>query len=358
MNKTSLAFISLALLIFSSSGCGKRKPPLPPVERVTQRVEISGSQRGNQVEIIWTMPPRNAPDGSVLNINRADIYRLAEPINTTLSLTEDEFAARSTLISSLPINDSGFALKQLKFTDRLEFAGQPVRLRYAIRFVNDSGQKAAFSNFLLIEPSARVAAAPTNASAKSSQDAVLLNWNAPSANVDGSTPANILGYNIYRTTASDVVPRLLNKTPVTKTQYADEFFEFKTANTYFVRAVSLGGNGSPVESADSNTIEITPIDIFSPSAPTAITIAASPSSLSLFFAVNPEKDVVGYRIYRSENPALPKNEWQSLTKDLLTTNTFQDTNIVSGKTYYYYLTAVDNAGNVSEPSEVVSETVP
>ena len=39
-------------------------------------------------------------------------------------------------------------------------------------------------------------------------------------------------------------------------------------------------------------------------------------------------------------------------------NTFQDTRVESGKTYYYYLTAVDKAGNVSGTSEVVSETVP
>lgn len=355
MNKTSLAFIILALLIFNS--CGKRKPPLPPLERVAQRVEIAGFQRGNQVNLGWTMPARNAPDGSVLNISRADVYRLAEPINSTISLTEDEFASRSTLIDSIPITDADFARKQLSFTDTLEFAGQPVRLRYAIRFVNDSGQKAAFSNFLLIEPTAKVAVAPEITNAKISQDTILLSWNAPTSNVDGSKPANILGYNVYRSEANETA-RLLNKSPVTKTEFADEFFSFNTSYTYFVRAVSLGVNGSPVESVDSNVSKVSPKDTFPPSAPTAITIAATPTSLSIFFAVNPEKDVVGYRIYRSEEPNLPKANWQLLTKDLLTTNTFQDTKIESGKTYYYYLTAVDNAGNVSDYSEVVSETVP
>ncbi|MGI8467139.1 MAG: fibronectin type III domain-containing protein [Pyrinomonadaceae bacterium] len=331
---------------------------MPPIERVPQRVEISGFQRGNKVNLVWTMPARNAPGGSVLNISRADIYRLAEPVNSTISLTEDEFASRSNLIASLPITDADFARKQLKFTDELEFAGQPVRLRYAIRFVNDSGQKAAFSNFLLIEPTAKVASAPSNVSAKVSQNAILLDWKSPETNVDGSKPANILGYNIYRSSSENETAGLLNKTPVTKTEFADEFFDFKTRYFYFVRAVSLGNNGEPVESAESNIIEVSPKDTFAPSAPTAITIAAAPSSLSIFFAVNPEKDVAGYRIYRSENPDLTKTGWQLLTKELLTTNTFQDTRVESGKTYYYYLTAVDTAGNVSEPSEVVSETAP
>ena len=125
-----------------------------------------------------------------------------------------------------------------------------------------------------------------------------------------------------------------------------------------MRTVSLGSNGIPVESTESNVFEVSPADTFPPSAPAAITIAAAPLSLSIFFAVNPERDISGYRIYRSESPTLPKAEWQLLTKELLTTNTFQDTKIEAGKTYYYYLTAIDTAGNVSDPSEVVSETAP
>lgn len=356
MNKTLLAFIIFALLIFNA--CGKRKPPLPPIERVAQRVEISGFQRGNKVNLVWTMPARNAPDGSVLNISRADIYRLAEPINSTLSLTEEEFASRGNLIASLPISDSDFALQQLKYSDELEFSGQPVRLRYAIRFVNDSGQKAAFSNFLLIEPTAKIASSPTAADIVLSQNSVLVRWKAPETNVDGSKPANILGYNVYRSNSKNEVAKLLNSAPVNKTEFADEFFDFNKTYYYFVRTVSLGNNGEPVESLESNIVETFTKDVFAPTAPAAITVAAAPANLSIFFAVNPEKDIAGYRIYRTENPQQPKKDWQLLTKELLTTNTYQDTKVESGKTYYYYLTAVDTSGNVSAESNVVSETAP
>jgi fibronectin type 3 domain-containing protein len=47
-----------------------------------------------------------------------------------------------------------------------------------------------------------------------------------------------------------------------------------------------------------------------------------------------------------------------LTPELLPTNTYQDVKVEAGKKYYYYLTAVDKTGNVSEASEVVSEIVP
>lgn len=354
--KAPIALLTLALLM--SLSCGKRKPPQPPKERVFQRVEISGFQRGNQVILSWKMPARNAPAGSVLNISRADIYRLAEPLTSPVSMSEEDFASRSILVATMNIMDSDFGAKTITYTDSLQFAGQAARLRYAVRLVNASGQKAGFSNFFFLEPAARIAGAPTSLSATVTQQAVKLDWDAPAANVDGSTPVSLLGYNIYRSGSDKVPGKLLNSTPISDTNFDDEFFEFDKPLFYFVRAVSVGTGGDPVESSESNIIQISAKDTFAPSPPSAITLAATPTTISIFFATNPEKDVVGYKIYRSEDATLDKAKWTLLTPEALTTNTFQDPKVESGKTYYYYLTAIDKFGNVSEPSEVVSETVP
>ena len=348
----------LAVVMLSGLSCGKRKPPLPPTERVVQRVEISGFQRGSQVILSWKMPAKNASQGSVMHITRADIYRLAEPLTSPQKLSEEEFASRSTLVATLDIRESDFGSKTLNYTDTLQFAGQPARLRYAIRFVNASGQKAAFSNFFLLEPAARIAAAPTSLSAELTQDAVKLDWEPPTANVDGSTPVRLLGYNVYRSGSEDVPGKLLNQTPVSDTDFDDTFFEFDKPQFYFVRAVSVGTGGEPVESSESNILRLLPEDTFKPSPPAAITLAATPTTISKFFATNPEKDVAGYRIYRSEDPNADKANWELLTKELLTANTFQDSRVEKGKTYFYFLTATDKAGNISDQSEVVSETVP
>lgn len=352
-NKTGLAFIMLILFSFMLS-CGKRQPPLPPIERVEQRVQISGFQRGNQIRLSWVMPARNASNSSVLNISRADIYRLAEPINSTQSLTEDEFASRSTLIASLPIKEDDFARKTLTYFDTLDFAGKDIRLRYAIRFVNASGSKAAFSNFLLIEPAPKVANAPTLLPIKVAQDSLLLQWKAPQTNIDGSTPVNILGFNIYRVSEAETTARLINQTPITNNDFRDQSFEFAKNYKYFVRTVSLGTNAEPVESQESNIAEINPKDTFAPNPPEGITLAASPNTISIFFASNIEKDIAGYKIYRSTD----KVTWTLLTNKLLETNTFLDTKVEGGKTYYYYLIAVDRFGNESEKSEIVSEIIP
>lgn len=353
--KASLAFIFFALLIGLS--CGKRKPPLPPVERVIQRPEISGTQRGNIIKLSWNLPAQNTTAGNTLNISRADVYRLAESLTVPLTLSEEEFASRSTLIATLPLSTEDFERGQLMFNDTLRFTGQPARLRYAVRFVNASGQKAAFSNFLLIEPTVKVANSPTQLTAQVSGNEILLAWNAPKENVDGSTPVNIIGYNVYRGSGADNLASVLNNAPLTENKFNDRSFDFGADYRYFVRTVSLGG-GEPVESLESNIIELKPKDVFAPRSPSAITIAAAPGSLSIFFAVNTETDLAGYQVYRSNNSNQPHSEWILLTKELLTTNTFRDTNVESGKTYFYYLTAVDKNGNVSDVSETISETAP
>lgn len=357
IKKASLAFILFALLIGLS--CGKRKPPLPPIEKISQRVEISGIQRGNSVMLSLKLPDKNASDNSTLNINRADIYRLAEPIDSPLTLSEEEFASRSVLIFTLPISDSDFARKQINYSDNLELIAQTVRLRYAIRLVNNSGQKAAFSNFLLIQPSLKTARNPNSLSVEVFNNSIKLMWKKPASNIDGSTPANILGYNLYRSENENTGGvKVLNDTPLINENFSDVTFEFGKNYYYFVRTVSLGAEGDVVESINSETIKISPKDIFKPSPPNSITIAAAPNNLSIFFAASGEKDVVGYQIYRTTDSSIPKTNWLLLNKELLTTNTFQDITVESGKTYFYYLIAVDNAGNFSDPSETVSESAP
>lgn len=360
----TLLHLVFVAVIFTAVGCGKRRPPLPPVERVQQRTELlSGAQQGNEVILSWPAPRRNAPDSSVQSIRRIDVYRLAEKPGAPLGLTEDEFAARATLVGSVTFEQIQTAGDTLTYRDALELAGQPTRLRYALRYVNASGQRAAFSNFLTIEPAARIAQPPVLAStAKIAEDAITLTWEPPAANIDGSTPVNLLGYNVYR---MDESQNELNQTPINSalvsgTTYSDRNFRFGQDYRYLVRSVSLGTGGAQVESLNSNTIPAQPRDVFAPAPPERPSIAPDPSfgRLAIFFAANKESDIAGYNIYRSTDPNLPKQSWTRLNQDLLTRTNYRDERVESGKTYYYYIVAVDNAGNMSQPSEVASETVP
>lgn len=343
------------------AGCGKRRPPLPPLENVPQRTELlSGVQRGKQVILSWPSLLRNAPAGSVQSIRRIDIYRLAEKPTAPLPLTEEEFATRSTLIGSVPYETISTAVGTITYVDQLELAGEPTRLRYALRYVNAAGQRAAFSNFLLIEPAAKVAEPPVLLDKDISEAGITINWKSPATNIDGSTPVNLLGYNVYRVEQkqNESGQTLLNNALVSGMSYVDKNFSFGEKYTYVVRSVSLGTGGSQVESLNSNAIAAEPVDIFAPTPPADIRINAAPGRISLFFPANPERDIAGYNVYRSTDPDLPKDRWIKLNDAPLTRTTFQDETVESGKKYYYYLTAIDTAGNTSAPSEAVSDTIP
>jgi len=364
-NQKALLLCCAAICLVVASGCGKRRPPLPPVERVLQRTELlSGAQQGNEVILSWPAPQRNAPDSSVQSIRRIDVYRLAEKPGAPLALTEDEFSARATLVGSVTYEQIRTAGDIITYRDALELAGQPTRLRYAIRFVNATGQRAAFSNFLSIEPAARIAQAPAlSTQVKLAADSITIAWQPPAANIDNSTPVNLLGYNVYRADESQTEPgnQPLNAAPISGTEYSDKSFQFGANYRYIVRAVSLGTGGAQVESLNSNAVSVSPLDTFAPAAPERPSVAPSePSSarLAIFFAANKEPDIAGYNIYRSTDPNLPKQSWTRLNPQLLTRTTFQDDKVESGKTYYYYIVAVDKAGNSSPPSDVGSEKAP
>jgi hypothetical protein len=359
----NLSFIPFVALLFALSlcaACGKRKPPEPPVESVPQRTELlSGAQRGNEVILSWPAPRRNASSGSVQSIRRVDVYRVAERPNDPLPLTEEDFASRSTLIGSITYAEIQRSGDTLAYTDTLTLT-EPVRLRYAVRYVNAAGQRAAFSNFLLIEPASTVSQPPTlDYVTNPAENTVRVHWEAPKANVDLSTPVNLLGYNVYRTDRSQTeqAQTPLNPAPVNATEFNDQTFKFGEEYSYVVRAVSLGTGGTQVESLNSNSLTITPRDVFPPTAPTGLSVNASPQRISIFFAANPERDVVGYNIFRSTDPNLPKDQWRKLTRTPTDRTTYNDDTAEPGVTYYYYVNAVDSAGNVSPPSEVISDQI-
>jgi fibronectin type 3 domain-containing protein len=320
---------------------------------------LTGTQRGSEVTLVWPAPLRNAPDDSVQSIRRVDVYRVAEKLDAPLPMTEDQFEARATLIGSVPYEEIKNAGATLTYKDQLELAGERARLRYAIRYVNAAGQRAAFSNFFLMTPASKVAAPPTNVRVEKEETANIIKWDAPDRNTDLSTPVNLLGYNVYRIVKSQPTAELkpLNAEPLTATEFRDRNFKFGETYTYFVRAVSLGTEGKPVESVDSNQVPVTQADVYPPAPPDMTQPNAIPGRIALFWTASSEPDVVGYYLYRSTDANQPK-PWTKLTPQAYNRITFTDQNVETGKTYYYYVTAIDNAGNESKPSQVVSETVP
>ncbi|MCU0343706.1 MAG: M20/M25/M40 family metallo-hydrolase [Ignavibacterium sp.] len=88
-----------------------------------------------------------------------------------------------------------------------------------------------------------------------------------------------------------------------------------------------------------------------PMAPSNFTAAPGFHSINLRWKKNPELDVVGYNIYRSDSLS---GTFTKLNVPLISDTLFTDTSPASSIYYYYKVKAVDNQSNESNESSVVS----
>ena len=125
-------------------------------------------------------------------------------------------------------------------------------------------------------------------------------------------------------------------------------------------------NSTPIECLDVASAEgddsppqrIFTKDIYPPAVPTGLQAVYSgpgqASFIDLLWAPVTDADLAGYNVYRRESGGRPAK----INGDLVKTPAFRDTAVTPEKTYSYSVSAVDERGNESPPSEEASETVP
>lgn len=267
---------------------------------------------------------------------------------------------------------------QVRYADSItaeDFANNAAKLvRYMVRTRASAKKTSPDSN----AASLRIYPAPDSIEDMKVEVAhfrIALHWSAPQKTLTGSVPV-IAGYRIYRgesetnvanstvnsatDVAGDTVAKM--KSPLLKIgesdspSFQDTHFEFDKTYVYSIRSVAQYDDAK-IESADSKLVEVTPRDIFTPTAPqglVAVLVPAQgdvPAHIELSWAVNPETDIAGYNIYRSEEA---NSRGTRLNIELLLTPVFRDMNTVPGRHYLYTITAVDRAGNESPSSVAVS----
>jgi hypothetical protein len=205
-----------------------------------------------------------------------------------------------------------------------------------------------FSSLAAIVPRV-LAVPPAGLQAAANNESVELRWEAPTGNIDGSKPAALKGYHVYRSEGGAPGARL-NSSLTKEPFFADKTFVFGTEYVYTVRAAS--DEAEPFwESSDSVPAVVRPLDIFPPQAPTGLTVLAGPDFISLSWDAGSEKDLAGYRVWRR---AVGQTEYLELTAAAVKESTYQDKSVDKGTLYEYVVTAEDNAGNKSPNSAPVS----
>ena len=99
----------------------------------------------------------------------------------------------------------------------------------------------------------------------------------------------------------------------------------------------------------SHWIKAAPKDAKPPAAPSDLAGASTTDSIYLRYTPSPDPDVAGYHVYRKAKGG----QWTKISESLVVENVFIDKNVKPDKVYYYRVQAQDEAGNLSQFSEVM-----
>jgi hypothetical protein len=87
----------------------------------------------------------------------------------------------------------------------------------------------------------------------------------------------------------------------------------------------------------------------------AVKLVCQPCLIALIEAAGDDPhEAIGYNVYRSIDPSLPKDRWERMNEMTLPDTRFRDSSPkVPGATYYYYVVSVNAYGVESKPSKVI-----
>ena len=236
------------------------------------------------------------------------------------------------------------------------------QISYAVSVLNANGRSAGISNIVQV-PAVVSAPPPAGFRAQLTADGIILSW-ASNQNAR-QTPALRYLCRVYRRREGGKADTIAGEVPLDQgsaTELVDRSFEWE--ETYFYRATTViliheeGKPETQFESNDSPEVRVFAHDVFPPAVPSGLQAVFSgvgqPLFVDLIWAPDAEADLTGYNVFRRE----AGTEAAKINSELSKTPAFRDRSVVSGKTYFYSISAVDARGNESARSQEASEAVP
>ena len=372
----SRSFSAAVVLALILAGCAS---PGAPVTRNTQKpqavTDLSARQSGNSIILSFTLPTKTARGQDLAGAPAIEIYRAIEGFSTA----DPGHKKKPSLLVTIPpqMVNRYEAAGRVTFPDVLtpqDLAGVEAVYEVHTR-VGRSSSDASSSVRIPFLPAPQ----PIHDLRAQIADSVIeLAWSASEApSTDSARPART--YNVYRAevpgsnaaqlsgdqaSASPAAEqggtfKLLGNT--SQLSYSDSTPESGRTYAYVVRTVVKYTTGS-VESQDSNRAEITFAPISRPAAPEqlvgTIMRANEPATaviVELSWAISSETNVAGYNVYRSDTES---GAGTRVNSSLVLVPIFRDASVAARREYFYRVTAVNRAGEESEPSAAVAVNVP
>jgi len=330
------------LVVLGAASCGRKTDPLTPDSPRPEAIkDIKAVSRDAIAFLSWRIPVKNVEGREMdpAGIREFRIYRA--------ELGRDRKIPRYRQIAAIDREHPSPAEVRngsVFWSDRTLRYGQVYS--YRIRVVSTGGGVSSPSEEVRIAPLLSLAQ-PKHFTAVGGDSHVLLNWDTVDTRSDGSRYDGFVAYNLYRGAEKGRFEETpLNKEPLRTTSYKDTSVQNDKAYFYLIRAVD-----SPAqpwkESLDSEEASATPRDMTAPEKPSGLTVVPGLGRIFLTWNENRERDLAGYHVYRSTKSG---REYVRLTDKPVNRTTFSDETAETGTTFYYVVTAVDKAGNESQPS--------
>lgn len=163
---------------------------------------------------------------------------------------------------------------------------------------------------------------------------------------------DIAGYRIYRSINDNSSGSFTLICDTTSTSFKDTGLDYENTYYYSVSSYDLEG----FESDLSQAISARPLNVQAPSTPAnfkAVAHNIATTFIRLVWTPNTENDLLGYYIYRSENPNFTIS--QETLLDSSTTAVYIDQNVNVNVMYYYRVTAFDKGHWEGLPTGVVGD---
>ncbi|MBI5084002.1 MAG: hypothetical protein HZB13_05320 [Acidobacteria bacterium] len=311
------------------AGCGYVGDPLPPALNVPEQItDLRGVQRGDKIYLALT-PPAKSTEGLVLK-NAAEIeVRAGANLEAEFELQRWAGSAKR-----IPVQSAQGAMELA--IPAGEWTGKEVI--FAARAIGPTKRAAQWSNLVVL----KIVAAPkppVELVVTGDPRGAWLQWQG-----EGSL------WRMWRMEEGEKEPTVLGVS--SERHWMDGTVEMNKVYFYTLQQVVEDGP-VPAESEMSRTASYKRVDQFAPETPTGLVLIAGLKSVELSWNRNTEADLKGYQIYRAEGDGA----FQKLG-ELTASPSARDAAVEGGKRYRYAVTAVDETGNESKPSEFAEVIAP
>jgi fibronectin type 3 domain-containing protein len=160
------------------------------------------------------------------------------------------------------------------------------------------------------------------------------------------------GFFVYRRLGSAAYEAPLVEEPLDERRLSDTVVPRGETACYVVRAVA--STDPLIESAPSNEACVEVRDVSAPATPTGLAALPREGGIEILWGPSAEPDLAGYRVYRT-SPGGPPQKIADLEPNRAS---WLDTTAARGVDYRYAVTAFDQAGNESPPTEPVEASLP